>query len=1023
MKIHTFILYSQKYIFENFLYVTLIIKLMKRVKPVVFLTSFILNILGFQLFGQNDYLSFEDAIPIMDMEKNKVAANLYTGSLMVSVPIFTYKDKDFEMPISIEYISNGLKSEPIGHLGLGWNLNVGGCITRQIKGIPDEESGHSHYDPWRGYLNFSKQKSKSGEEGLFNNGKIIQALYGLGYPIYTWDISGFLYETTPDVFTFRFGDHTGSFSFGQSDTIYVYNTKYPSGEYKINAIIINGKIKFEIHTGDGYLYTFEEGSIPSSAMRIDRKPNFLYPDQDGPNTCWNLTSILAPNGRKITFEYGTVEYNANTKYYASSTEEWDDYIVPRKVSNGYAYGYLNTMDRIAPLKKIKSDNFSITFSYISRKKEKVEALPNTIEKYYQYIEIPTISLLHRIAVEDALEIEEMKSISFSYIYSDTVTQNSKVGFAEGGRPVLFLKRISLSQNENYFFEYCDENKSFPLLGQGVDHWGFFNGTIQRVHHQYTVTNSNFEESHGEIIEDDEPYYEAIPNFHIAKMGMLKKIQYPTGGYTGFIYEGNTYSSKVTKDLESQNLPYLKIYSDEKEAGGVRIKQIKNYYSETDSIIDKEFIYHKISDNNSHFSSGILLHTPRYFRKFSNLQTTPILPIPFSLHRKEYSPYGSFLHTEDKTHIGYSSVSVLTKEGFIEYCFSDYSLIPDIDNNQYSDKKIQTLNLISYSPDYIDNFFSKNISLHTQRGKLISERYYDTENHPVYSKEYQYDYNRQLPYQPYAELAYSYFYLTRMITGDYPLTEVIETYYQKNSANLTNKIKYFYNPRGQIVNEEIVNQGKTISHKYQYVNSSDLDPVHKKMLQKNLLKYPVKEQKSVSGQGIIEGKYNIYQEKENGFIFLSEEKSTEIRQPLSIPDFSFDSYLSTFNKYIYDNSGNIIQKTDYKGMNTVYVWGGIYLLAEIKNATIEQIKTVPGLTGIEDKLDFNKLTETLINALYSIKNTEIIIKEFKPLIGISKIMDPSGKIINYEYDDFDRLESVSDQDRKIIKYLQYHYRNQ
>lgn len=58
---------------------------------------------------------------------------------MVNVPIYTYKDNDFELPISVSYVSEGfVPSRQTGILGLNWFLNCGGSIAREIKGIPDD---------------------------------------------------------------------------------------------------------------------------------------------------------------------------------------------------------------------------------------------------------------------------------------------------------------------------------------------------------------------------------------------------------------------------------------------------------------------------------------------------------------------------------------------------------------------------------------------------------------------------------------------------------------------------------------------------------------------------------------------------------------------------------------------------------------------------------------------------------------------------------------------------------------------
>ena len=67
--------------------------------------------------------------------------SLYTGAMTFSVPVYTYSDPDFTIPVSLDYNYDGYKpSQHSGTVGLGWSLNCGGVITREIRGLPDEGS-------------------------------------------------------------------------------------------------------------------------------------------------------------------------------------------------------------------------------------------------------------------------------------------------------------------------------------------------------------------------------------------------------------------------------------------------------------------------------------------------------------------------------------------------------------------------------------------------------------------------------------------------------------------------------------------------------------------------------------------------------------------------------------------------------------------------------------------------------------------------------------------------------------------
>jgi len=71
-----------------------------------------------------------------------VSPSLYTGGLVLSLPIYTLKSSDLQIPISIVYTAaNGVRpSDPNTVVGMDWMLMAGGSISRTVRGLPDESS-------------------------------------------------------------------------------------------------------------------------------------------------------------------------------------------------------------------------------------------------------------------------------------------------------------------------------------------------------------------------------------------------------------------------------------------------------------------------------------------------------------------------------------------------------------------------------------------------------------------------------------------------------------------------------------------------------------------------------------------------------------------------------------------------------------------------------------------------------------------------------------------------------------------
>lgn len=67
------------------------------------------------------------------------------GCAEINIPLYTIKHGDLEVPISISYRTSGIKVDDIaGPVGLGWTLHAGGSIVQQIRGKRDKELS-SHY--------------------------------------------------------------------------------------------------------------------------------------------------------------------------------------------------------------------------------------------------------------------------------------------------------------------------------------------------------------------------------------------------------------------------------------------------------------------------------------------------------------------------------------------------------------------------------------------------------------------------------------------------------------------------------------------------------------------------------------------------------------------------------------------------------------------------------------------------------------------------------------------------------------
>ena len=73
----------------------------------------------------------------------EMPVSLFTGTPSISIPLFTIETGAYSFPISLSYHASGIKvSQEASWVGLGWNLNVGGSISRSVRGRDDFVGGY-----------------------------------------------------------------------------------------------------------------------------------------------------------------------------------------------------------------------------------------------------------------------------------------------------------------------------------------------------------------------------------------------------------------------------------------------------------------------------------------------------------------------------------------------------------------------------------------------------------------------------------------------------------------------------------------------------------------------------------------------------------------------------------------------------------------------------------------------------------------------------------------------------------------
>ena len=461
----------------------------------------------------------------------EIPVSYYTGIPNISIPIYTIQEKGFNIPISLNYHARGiLVGEISSRVGLGWALNYGGSISRQIRGVADE----SRY----GYLTMDYYKDIFTDTAVRNN----------IYTTYT-NFPGEL-DFDPDLFYFNANGLSGKFLFDQKDKQPVIQ-KYD--DLKVKDSIINGEIASFIITdqhGNKYYY-----GISKDGLRIARNEDRVLHDcvLSDPGTvainsnndqryynAWQLMDIETLNGDIIEYYY---ELETST-FYRRSYDKLED--------GGVLKSYFSEIESDQyQLKEIKFSNGKLVFTKTTIQRE----------------DLTNSFALNKIELFNTNN-QFIKKYELDFEYTTSAASNNQLSYLITADPKankrLFLKSIQQKdESGNSIPPYTFDYNSMLLpsrFSNSQDIWGYYNG----------ANNGRFLTFYNYGTTTIDRKVDTIKS----QAGILEKIIYPTGGYTLFTYEHN----KAVPTAAFKNLLFNSINPAVRVTDGLSNLENQLYYN-------------------------------------------------------------------------------------------------------------------------------------------------------------------------------------------------------------------------------------------------------------------------------------------------------------------------------------------------------------------------------------------------------------------------------------------------------------
>ncbi|CAL2106950.1 conserved hypothetical protein [Tenacibaculum sp. 190524A02b] len=428
----------------------------------------------------------------------EIPVSHYTGLPTIGVPLYEIDFEGLKIPIGLSYHARGIKVEEIAsRVGIGWALNAGGAITRQIRDKDDFGGVHKGYLKENYYSDFFTNPATR-------------------LDVATKDVAQEM-DLVPDQFIFNFLGYSGKFIFDQKTKEAVLQSY---DDIKIQMIgDSNSDSYFIVTTSNGFQFYFGSPhiSMPTREAKSYDETLNNYQSSDGdtgviPNNdstpsvnTWHLIDIVSPNGKKVSFNYKEETTNFYRRSYDKKNTSTKKIISFFAAYRGHQY----------QLEEIIFDQGKVTFVKDNNEREDLEGA----------------YALSSVEVENTNK--RVLKYNFNYSYSNDNSSSNMNNYLFSNEPKagkrLFLDTIQLIGNNDKSelyrsFEYTNKSELPNRFSNEQDYWGYYNGKANGPYLTDFGTNGYL----GDRTVDIEK----------ANVGLIKKINYPTGGYTTYTFEAN-----------------------------------------------------------------------------------------------------------------------------------------------------------------------------------------------------------------------------------------------------------------------------------------------------------------------------------------------------------------------------------------------------------------------------------------------------------------------------------------------------
>lgn len=762
-------------------------------------------------------------------------------------------------------------------------------------------------------------------------------------------------NTEYDIFTLKINGRNIRFVFNLINDD-VNNIKYfflSEEHVKVKMFFENDNLssfsKMEVTDFDGTKYVFIEGMIYEKVAVSDK---YIV----SKNKNFVLKEIISANNiDKIQFHYNNqTECRFAHGIYISDMINY--------------YGYYNEKEYY------KSSN-NIHLLKITTKNETIEIqLEENRDAPNQYMPVPhnpqvfQDSLITKINILNNSE-DIIKTLKFEY--------NSKAT----------LKSLQVTNNEGEFlppYEFKYISHYSVNKGKDIDFWGYYKVLPDYPNELYANYSMRF------------------PDNFSGQRGLLRSVLYPTGKKIYYTYEPNTYSMPENGawydenwDATLKNIGYCNM--NHLVGPGYRIKKITTHSENSKETIEYDY---NMTEGEGIVSSGKLSYYPFFSYEYFSGSKRNVSSNIVSLG------LGSVYYEKITKYIGGKNDDSSGVNGKIE---SFYTIHAPEENE---------VNNLPYPLKVFQN---------ETNGLLRKKVIYNKDNKKVKEFYNGYEFGIKNSTTPCFRKTLFPWHLT----GEYHLNQVnnnvvSNTLINYNSQEETTLIKedfISYNRNDVIYSKPIHtittdSKGDVIKTVYKYPQDFAGIEVYDLMVERNMLT-------TVIEKLIYKNDIFVSGTKTNYRLELFNQGTTdEIKLVVADNESTITKHADEFiyNSYLwydkYNPDGKLLEFHGKDGIHNCIVYGykntlPVASVINSSNTEIEAFLTDADKTILNAPASDQELNAVITKLRNGLSNAVVTGTTYKPLVGKTTETDANGRMIKYEYDNFNRLISVKNHDNNIL----------